>query len=66
MQKINQFVKTKRKNVKLTQEELAQKSGVGLRFVHKNDFTFGSLFLRKFFLKLITLKINLYIWEYNS
>ena len=38
MQEINQFVKTKRKNLKLTQEELAQKSGVGLRFVHESDF----------------------------
>lgn len=33
MQQISQFVKTKRKNLKLTQEELAQKSGVGLRFI---------------------------------
>lgn len=35
MQKISQFVKTKRKNLKLTQEELAQKSGVGLRFLRE-------------------------------
>ena len=35
MQKISQFVKTKCKNLKLTQEELAQKSGVGLRFLRE-------------------------------
>lgn len=35
MQQISQFVKTKRKNLKLTQEELAQKSGVGLRFLRE-------------------------------
>ena len=35
MQQISQFVKAKRKNLKLTQEELAQKSGVGLRFLRE-------------------------------
>jgi y4mF family transcriptional regulator len=31
--KISEFVKTKRKAVKLTQPELAEKAGVGLRFL---------------------------------
>ena len=35
MQQISKFVKAKRKNLKLTQEELAQKSGVGLRFLRE-------------------------------
>jgi y4mF family transcriptional regulator len=35
MQQISQFIKIKRKNLKLTQEELAQKSGVGLRFLRE-------------------------------
>lgn len=35
MQQISQFIKIKRKNLKLTQEELAQKSGVGLRFLQE-------------------------------
>lgn len=35
MQQISQFVKAKRKSLKLTQEELAQKSGVGLRFLRE-------------------------------
>lgn len=35
MQQISQFVKSKRKFFKLTQEELAAKSGVGLRFLRE-------------------------------
>lgn len=30
---LSEFIKTKRNNVKLTQQELAQKAGVGLRFL---------------------------------
>lgn len=33
--KINEFVKQKRKMVSLTQPELAEKSGVGLRFIRE-------------------------------
>ncbi len=33
--KLQEFVKTKRKSVKLTQPELAEKAGVGLRFVRE-------------------------------
>ena len=32
---IAQFIKEKRKNLKITQEELAFKAGVGLRFVRE-------------------------------
>jgi len=32
---ITQFIKEKRKNLKITQEELAFKAGVGLRFVRE-------------------------------
>ncbi len=32
---LSQFVKEKRKSVKLTQPELAEKAGVGLRFVRE-------------------------------
>jgi y4mF family transcriptional regulator len=35
MNPISEFVKRKRKSVKLTQEELAQKAGVGLRFLRE-------------------------------
>lgn len=35
MQTIPQFIKLKRKALKLTQEELAFKSGVGLRFMRE-------------------------------
>lgn len=35
MQKVAQFVKDKRKKIGLTQEELAAKAGVGLRFVRE-------------------------------
>ncbi len=37
MQQISKFVKAKRKNLKLTQEELTQKSGVGLRFLREHE-----------------------------
>ena len=33
--KLNQFVKEKRKSVNLTQPELAEKAGVGLRFIRE-------------------------------
>ena len=33
MNKLSQFVKNRRKSLKLTQEDLSVKSGVGLRFV---------------------------------
>ncbi|HMS69682.1 MAG: helix-turn-helix transcriptional regulator [Saprospiraceae bacterium] len=33
MNKLSQFVKNRRKSLKLTQEDLSFKSGVGLRFV---------------------------------
>lgn len=32
---INQFIKEKRKQLKLTQPELAEKAGVGLRFLRE-------------------------------
>lgn len=35
MKEIGEFVKQKRKKVNLTQVELAQKAGVGLRFVRE-------------------------------
>ena len=35
MHKLSQFVKSKRKSVGLTQEELSYKSGVGLRFIRE-------------------------------
>ena len=35
MNPISEFVKQRRKSVKLTQEELAQKAGVGLRFLRE-------------------------------
>ena len=35
METIPQFIKLKRKALKLTQEELAFKSGVGLRFIRE-------------------------------
>jgi len=34
---LSQFVKQKRKEVKLTQVELAEKAGVGLRFVREME-----------------------------
>ncbi|MCG2726615.1 MAG: type II toxin-antitoxin system Y4mF family antitoxin [Elusimicrobia bacterium] len=33
MQKVRNFIKTKRKELGLTQKDLAQKSGVGIRFI---------------------------------
>lgn len=35
MNPISEFVKQRRKSVKLTQEEFAQKTGVGLRFLRE-------------------------------
>lgn len=35
MQELAAFVKGKRKQAKLTQEELAQRAGVGLRFIRE-------------------------------
>lgn len=35
MNKIAQFIKTKRKEIGLTQEEFAMRSGLGLRFVRE-------------------------------
>lgn len=35
MNKIAQFIKTKRKEAELTQEEFAMRSGLGLRFVRE-------------------------------
>lgn len=32
---LNEFVRTKRKSLRLTQEELSNKAGVGLRFVRE-------------------------------
>ncbi len=32
---LNEFVRTKRKSLKLTQKEMAEKAGVGLRFVRE-------------------------------
>jgi len=34
---LNQFVKTKRKELGLTQEELSYKAGVGLRFIREME-----------------------------
>jgi y4mF family transcriptional regulator len=41
------FVKTKRKSVKLTQPELAEKAGVGLRFIRELEQGKESLRLDK-------------------
>ena len=35
MMKLSEFVKEKRSTVKLTQPELAEKAGVGLRFIRE-------------------------------
>ncbi len=32
---LNQFIKMKRKSLKLTQKEMAEKAGVGIRFVRE-------------------------------
>ena len=37
MNKIAQFIKTKRKEAGLTQEEFAMRSGLGLRFVRERE-----------------------------
>lgn len=45
--KLNNFVKEKRKSVNLTQPELAEKAGVGLRFVRELEQGKQSLRLDK-------------------
>ena len=35
MEDLGKFIKTKRKNAKLTQNALAQRAGVGLRFIRE-------------------------------
>ncbi len=44
---ISHFVKAKRKSVKLTQPELAEKAGVGLRFIRELEQGKDSLRLDK-------------------
>lgn len=44
---LSNFVKEKRKSVNLTQPELAEKAGVGLRFVRELEQGKGSLRLDK-------------------
>ncbi len=44
---INEFVKTKRKELRLTQKELADKAGVGLRFIRELENAKPSLQLNK-------------------
>ena len=44
---INEFVKTKRKELGLTQKELADKAGVGLRFIRELEKAKPSLQLNK-------------------
>jgi y4mF family transcriptional regulator len=44
---VSDFVKTKRKSVKLTQPELAEKAGVGLRFIRELEQGKESLRLDK-------------------
>ena len=44
---LGDFVKTKRKSVKLTQPELAEKAGVGLRFIRELEQGKESLRLDK-------------------
>ena len=44
---INEFVKTKRKELGLTQKELADKAGVGLRFIRELENAKPSLQLNK-------------------
>lgn len=43
MQKIIEFVRNKRKELNLTQEDLAKRAGVGLRFVRDLEQGKGSL-----------------------
>ncbi|WP_299361443.1 helix-turn-helix transcriptional regulator [Winogradskyella sp.] len=33
--KLNEFVRTKRKSLKMTQKEMSEKSGVGIRFIRE-------------------------------
>lgn len=47
MASLRQFVKNKRKELKLTQRELAEKAGVGLRFVRELEGGKESLQLNK-------------------
>ena len=44
---IDQFIKEKRKQLKLTQPELAEKAGVGLRFLRELEQGKGTLRLDK-------------------
>jgi len=56
MESLSSFVKTKRKKLKLTQPQLAEKAGVGLRFVR--DLEQGKKSLR-------TDKINQVLWLFG-
>jgi y4mF family transcriptional regulator len=47
MKKLNQFVKERRKNLGLTQEDLSFKAGVGLRFVRDLEQGKQSLMMDK-------------------
>jgi y4mF family transcriptional regulator len=47
MEKLSKFVKNKRKNLGLTQEDLSFKSGVGLRFVRDLEQGKQSLMMDK-------------------
>ena len=47
MQNLSQFVKSKRKSVGLTQEDLSFKSGVGLRFIRELEQGKTSLQMNK-------------------
>ena len=53
MNKLSQFVKSKRKSVGLTQEELSYKSGVGLRFIRELEQGKVSLQMHKYWLYLV-------------
>lgn len=44
---LSEFLKAKRKSVKLTQEDLAQRAGVGLRFIREAEQGKTSLRLDK-------------------
>ncbi|HAZ12200.1 MAG: DNA-binding protein [Bdellovibrionales bacterium GWA2_49_15] len=47
MKEIAEFVKTKRKQAKLTQPELAERAGVGLRFIRELESNKETLRLDK-------------------
>ena len=47
METIAEFIKRKRKNANLTQEELAKRAGVGLRFVRELENNKSTLRLDK-------------------